>query len=278
MSYNEIIESVQFDDPVHLLNVESGIYVNGYVRDYFASEPDENGAIDFYISLYSFSTRIETIYILDEKCVLKPVKFSQETIISEVLDDVSSEQPESPVKKNTITHLITKIILLILIFSMITGGIDFSQFFINNNLTYSRFLTKKYSITQLSSVVRNRVKYVKDYQEVWHKPDFAWKNKFGDCEEYAAIITDYLVKNNIEAYIVTINLKSGGGHAFSVAIYDNSWWIIDPLQSAEKMGVRNFSKKMSINDIFLLYSNSSGIFYRVPQWNGDKTTLVYPNN
>lgn len=270
LSYNEIIEKISFDEPVSLRNRKTGLYVSGYVREYFFSDINDGEEL-FYISIYCFNTRTERLFILDKELYLNPADLSlNETEEADI--NMNDDAPESA-PGQLFRPAFIRIVLFITVVSIITGGVDFSSFTPSVNISYDSFLKKNYSFESLAGVVYNRLKYTSDYTDLWHTPEFAWNNRFGDCEEYAGIITEYLNRHGIAAWIIAVNLKRGSAHAMTIAYHNDHYYIIDPLRSAERSRVRKFNKNMKLSDIISLYSFEKPSFYRIPELNGDKTPI-----
>lgn len=76
---------------------------------------------------------------------------------------------------------------------------------------------------ELSKFLKKNFKFVSDQklfgvEDYWQTPEEFWKNKKGDCEDYALFTKAVLEKLGYEAY--TISLYSGG-YAHTVTIYSD---------------------------------------------------------
>lgn len=224
-----------------------------------------------YITIYSFYTRKPEKFIINENMEL--IKINKKSFINDTDSDINFykySNKETKQSKKFFFKIIAFITLSIFIYS-IFNNIKY-PFFIPK-ITYSTFLNNNYNLKKLYLTVRKRLDYVYDFDDYWQTPDYAWKNKKGDCEEFASIISDYLNKHQINNYLVGMNTKDNKGHAVVFAAIDNIYYIIDPTRAIEIDGVARLDKIKTLKDAVRIYTDEQAYIYSIPKFNGDKNII-----
>jgi len=232
-----------------------------------------------YIKLYSFFLRKELFYRLSKDMELfnlrkkisgKKIKvYPDETFYG----DENTKAPNPYFEK--IVKIFIKIISVILIVSILL--LTFPKIIIpiyRVNMTFSSFLSTPYSIEELYSVVTNKINYRYDMSENWVTPESAWNKKYGDCEEFAAIISKYLTTQGIENYLIGMSIKNRNqGHAMVFAKHKGTYYVIDPTKAVEKYGVKALIFQRNLKECVNLYTTYPANIFKIPTYDSEKKIL-----
>ncbi len=222
-----------------------------------------------YITIYSFFKRKPETFILNENSELIEINKNSLNIDdqnSPVIYELTDEE-----KKHDNKFLFKAISFLTLIIFTFSIFDDIKYPFFIPKFGYETFLKKNYNLKELYLTVRKRLDYAYDLgDDYWQTPEDAWKNKKGDCEEFASIIADYLTMHKINNYLVGMNTRDNKGHAVVFSVINNVFYIIDPTRAIELDGVAKLNKIKSLDDAVRLYTRDRAFIYSVPKFNGDK--------
>lgn len=268
-SFDEVIKEIKIGDIVSFKRKGTGVKLKGEVRDCFFKDNE------FYLIIYSFFERKEITFILNKKFeLITPVKFlTKKNKTSVIFYDLS----KVGTGKNKFSRIILKTIsVLILITLIFTINPNLKISLVSTSFSYEEFLSKELSLNKLFLIITTRLRYKYDVGEQWMTPNFAWNNRYGDCEEYASIFSDYFTHHNIENYIIGLNLKNNyKGHAVVIAKIDKSFYIIDPTFAVESAGIRKLKKITTLRGVISQYSTLPVAAYKVPSFNGEKKVISY---
>lgn len=243
------------------------IKIKGEIRQLFI----ENNKI--YITLYLLFNRKEQTFILNKDLELIDIKKEHKIKNTVSLIELSKNDEIKPKRK--IIKLLKKAIAALILISLILTINPLIRIpSISTSFSYEEFLKKEYSIYSLFQTVVTRIKYRYDVGEQWVTPENAWDNRYGDCEEFAGIISDYFHFRGIENYLVGINFKnSRQGHAVVFVRINNKLYIMDPTFALEPLGIREFKKAKDLNDAVRQYTKLPAYLYKVPVQDGQKQMI-----
>ncbi len=275
-SYEEITEKLNIGDIVSFKSKNfSFINIKGEVKDFYFKKNR------FFLKVYSYYKREEITFILSKDLKLidtSKLKKRKKTNLESSYYYYNYSK-SGPIEKNNRNLSFKAFALIIAVIFLLTTIPDFKLSFVSTSYEYNEFLKKKLSIYKLYSIVTKRINYMPDINDEWMSPQFAWDNRFGDCEEYANIISDYLNHHTIENYVTGLNLKNKSeGHAVIFVKKDNIFYILDPTRAVEEMGIKKLNNINALKDAIRLYSSLPVSIYKVPSKNYEKEIIetIYP--
>lgn len=233
-----------------------------------------------YIKLYSFFLRKELFYRLTKDMELVSLKRKSHNKKNIEIYPVETFYGDDEIKPfnpyyEKIRNLFIKIISIILIISILL--LTFPKIIIpiyRVNMTFSNFLSSTYSIEELYVVVTNKIHYRYDMGENWITPENAWNKKYGDCEEFSAIISKYLTEHDIENYLIGLSIKNRNqGHAMVFAKYKGTYYAIDPTKAVEKYGIKKLVFQRNLKESVRLYTTAPAHIFKIPSYDTEKKIL-----
>ena len=232
------------------------------------------------IKIYDFFSRKEKFYYLTENkefLLLKKLK-KRDNKNKPIIYDF--ENKTEYIFKNKI---IVSIIILLILLSIVSSYFIYLRFpdFITSSATYEKFLNKKMSITDLYKTVTDRISYRYDLGEKWLKPKTAWDTRYGDCEDFSVVTSDYLNFHKIENYIVGVYFPGNStGHAMVIAKTENTFWVIDLTRAVEQAGYKKFINIKNIEEIIKKYTQLNAEIFKIPSYDGEKEKIgvIYINS
>jgi len=226
-----------------------------------------------YLKIYSFYNRKEEIYILTKHSELILIKKMVEPLDYEKRNEVN----DNKFSYEILNKFAVKIFAVLIIISLV---IPYTPKFVTNlfvpRLSYTDFISKNISIYEVYKIITDRMAYRYDRDEFWETPKTAWVKKFGDCEEFASICSDYLTKHKIENYLVGLNIKNSNiGHAVVFAKINNFYYMLDLTRAVELDGIKRLDKTKDLREAVLKYSTLPVTIYKIPDKDGKKEVLSY---
>lgn len=270
-SFEDVVKQLEIGSIVSFPQTGFRLPVKGEVRDYYFE-----GHL-FYIIIYCFFTRKDRLFILtrDLRLVTPSLYFTKKDN-SPVIYEYEGADHE-PIKERKAAKITKKIIIVIILITFVLSIIpDLKIPNAINSLSYDDFLNQDLSLNELYIAITGRLRYRYDLQDEWMTPHYAWKNKYGDCEEFASIFSEYLSKHNIENYLTGLDSRNyPGGHAVVFAVVDGIYHMIDPTGAIEPAGIKALPKVTSLQEAVRKYNRTPAAIYKVPAQNGEKQVLRY---
>ena len=265
--FEETISALNIGDIVTFSTTFSFFALSGELKKMFWKEDL------FCVELYSFLYRNTKTYLLTKDLQLSLILSKQEHQPDEVWKENWDEESSSSFFNKRIVRLLALIILTAIIFPSLSI-IRWPFFSVNYN--YQEFLEKDLSIPELYKTIRRRMIYMAEQGDTWLTPANAWESGEGDCEEFAAICSDYLTKHYKENFLVGLQFEDRDiGHAVVFVKEDGYFTIIDLNNSVVTFGIHQLKDSRTLSEAVAKYTDLPGIIYAVPTKDGEKKELGY---
>lgn len=227
--------------------------------------------------IYSFFYRKDMGFILTRDLKLAKPDFAEKKEYKEPVMYAELLDSDEPYRPNKRADLFKKAIVWILLIAFLLTSIPGIKIPNSlNTLTYDEFMKEDLSLEELFITITGRLRYRYDIQDEWTTPRYAWENKFGDCEEFASLICEYLNTRNVENYLVGLRARHyDSGHAVVFIKTNEGFFIIDPTGAVESAGIKRLKGITTLKDAVRIYDYEPSPVYKVPERNGEKEVLFY---